>query len=681
MAMLRTLQKDPKELAQASLALSVIEASNNALLAAFADFKLFFDNYPNPYPYVYPLYHSGIFSLEECANNRDVAFFLQQILSDPKANCTEQSCAVNLLGKKLEDHGDFGLAKQMYAKLCDVKNWSAVGVFENFSGSGFNKDFGVLEHPEADHDFKNNINADVHWFDIPQPRLDRWWDLTGSFSISDAIIYTQTFINSEDDKEVLLMLGVSGSLKAWVNDYQVASVSEERNTNEDVYTYRVKLNKGYNRILLQLGSSELKMNNFLVRIADTNGYLQSDISSKSTMQLYTKAASYEVKQIPFSIEQYFEELVTKDPGNFINQLLLVAVYNRNEKQYEAHKVLAALRKMAPRSTLVSEKVAKTAQIEDNVVERTKELEFIKTNDPESFSGIVQLYHDASVKENWDLALSLLSKHDSLYGADIFSKTEFLNVLSKQKNFEKLGAEINLAYQKYPDEAKVVEMKYYMELSRTKDYRSALPVLTKFQEGNFNNDIFDLIIGAYLKIGAKKEAIDLLKKQILANPFLLKNYSQLIGIYYDVHMYNEALACLTTPLTMSPYNGAVYYWQGLIYAAMGNADNAIKSMKKAVYYSPTNYDAREKLRTLGNQKKLFDYFKQNDAVKLYHDAISNEKYAKEEAVILINDKREIVYPGNGAAEEQQEFLVYVNSQNAIQNYKEFNVPYNNSHKNS
>ena len=672
---LRKLQKDPKEMSNASLALAVVESSVESYQQAFADFKLFFDNSPDPYPYIYPLYHSGVFSDIDLKDKSNVSKFLEQILEDPKANCTIKACAIDRLARKLMQQGDFDGQRKICSGLNDVKNWSTAGVFENFSGSGFNKDFGVLAHPEAGYVFKNNINAEVQWFEIPNVRNDRWWDLTNNFFISNAIIYAQTFINSDEDKDVLLMIGVSGSLKAWVNDFQVANVSEERNTSEDVYTYRVKLQKGYNRVLLQLGSSEIKRNNFMVRIADLNGVLQTNIASVSSLQPYPKAQPYEVKQMPFFVEKYFEELVAKDPGNFINQVLLLLVYSRNEKKYEAHSVLAKLKKMAPVSTLVSQKAISIAQIDNNVVDETREKESIKTNDPESLPGTMLRYHDAVTKENWEQAISLLRKHDSLFGGTANTKLEFLGILGKQKKIEELGTEVNLAYQKYPDNEKIVETKYLMDFSRNKDYKSALPILTKYEENNFSENIFETVVEIYLKTGAKKDAIELLKAQIQNNPIYLKSYSQLVNIYYDTHQFDEALSTLRTTLQMSPYNGRYYYMQGLVYAAKGDPANAIKSMKKAIYYSPTNYDAREKLRTLQNEKKLFDYFKPNDAVKVYSDALTNDKYAKEEAVVLINDKRQIVYPENGAVEEQQELLVYINSQTAIQNYKEINIPYN------
>ena len=673
-AILRELQKS-NDKADASLALAMIELTEGHEAQAFKDFEIFYENHPNPYPYVYALYNSGIFSTGNAGNNEEVIDFFEKLMSDPRANCTVQSCAIDILGWSMERQGDFEAAKKIFDNLHDIKNWSTVGVFENVSGSGFNKDAGPVLLPWTYNKFTNKTGATVQWYDIPTARNDHWWDMSYLYDVSDAIVYTQTFISSEEDKDVLLMTGVSGSVKIWLNDLLVASVSDERNTDEDVYTYRVRLQKGVNRLLLQLGSSEIKKNNFLVRIADTAGSLVKDLKSTSTFQPYAKAAPYEIKQVPFFAETYFEKEVARQPDNFINQVMLLSVYNHNEKKYEAHKVLAKLKEMAPSSTLVAGKAIETAKIDDNIVEETKEKEFIKTNDPESLLGIGLRYVDAFAKENWDEATSIIDKRDSLYGESVTSEIERINILSKKKDFERVGAEINTAYDKYPDNEKIVELKYQKLLQQNKDFHKSRPILDKFLKDHYSVNIIDIIVSADLKTGDKNEAIDLLQKDIYNDPIAVVKYLQLVNICYEIHQFSNAMDWVKAALKQCPYNGYVYYMQGMIYCAQKDIINGKEMMKKAVYYSPTYYQAREKLRLLENKKSLFDLFKQNDVTRLYKDALANEKYAKEEGVVILNDKRQIVYPENGAGEEQVEMLVYINSQTAINQFKEYYIQHN------
>src|SRR5205823_14600506 len=115
------------------------------------------------------------------------------------------------------------------------------------------------------------VGAHVKWLEMKGNRMDKWIDLQYHFFADNSIIFAQTFVNSPVEQQVQLRIGTSGSLKAWVNDILVYTEPKERNNDLDTYNSRVKLNKGYNRILLQIGSSEINRSNFLVRITDDNG--------------------------------------------------------------------------------------------------------------------------------------------------------------------------------------------------------------------------------------------------------------------------------------------------------------------------------------------------------------------------------------------------------------------------
>ncbi len=498
--MLKQVQASGKNKAKASLALSVIEADDEHYLKAFNDFQLFCQYYPDPYPYFYALNSIGVFNKGECIGNNDVEFFLKKLLSDPKANATVRSCAINILAGNKEREGDFKAARKIYANISDIKNWSTVGVFENVAGSGFNKDFGVVTHPEADYKFTNNLGATVQWFDIPEVRNDRWQDLTNSHNISDALIYSQTFIKSDQDTNVFLKIGISGSLKVWLNDYQIASENEERNTDADVLTYQVKIQKGINRLLLQTGSSEINNNNFLVRLTDLNGNLLTNIKSDSHFEPYTKAQPYEINQIPFFAEKYFEDLVARYPDNLINQSLLLEVYNHNERKYEALKVLKELKKIAPHSSFVSGKVIATENFYGNINVAKDEKEYIKTNDSECLKSLIILYGEAFEKANWSEALRLQNKRIALFGETPFVKFEFIG-LTKKKNQERLNAEVDNAYKKYYDDEKIVEIKSLF-CTANKDTKNANAVLEEYLKAKYSEDVMDMLIENDLRASLK-----------------------------------------------------------------------------------------------------------------------------------------------------------------------------------
>lgn len=672
---LEKLESDEKEGAKASLALSLMDASDEHYSDGFRHFKAFFDKSSNPYPYVYAMSTSGIFTGEDNDRSKQVKQFFQKLLEDPNANVTIKSYAAEQLAGRMTNAGDMSDAKEMYRSLADIGPWSTVGVFENVSGSGFGKDFGVLAHPDNSSSFTNKTGAKVSWFDVPNPRSARWWDFEYQHDITNSIIYAQTFLTSDADRDVLMLTGVSGSMKIWINDFLVGSESEERNTDNDVYNYVVKLQKGTNRILIQLGASEIDNSNFMVRFADTSGNLITGLKASSQYAPYTKAQPYEVKQVPFFAEAFFEKKVDRNPDDMVAQLLLLKVYNHNDKRYEARKVAAKLKSMAPSSTLVSEAVVDALSRDKNVTDITKEMEAVKSKDPESLYGLILRYNDAESKEDWDECSRLLRRRKTLYGENEDTRTKELDIMGKKKENEKVISGVASAYKEYPNSATFALLQYLFVANASKDMRAAGNILRDYLSRNYSSRIYDVLIENYLKTGQVGEAIRSYRKLINDQPYAIGYYTKLSDVYYEMKDYKAALEWQQKAIDLAPYIGSFYYTKGLIYDAMNNKQDAKEMMRKAIYYSPTNYEARKKLRLLDGKKDLFEYFRTNNAEQIYKEALAAKKDIKDNAVFLLNDKQQVVYPENGAVEEHGEYLIQVINQSGVDDYKEISIPYN------
>lgn len=660
--------------AYADLLMTLIDADNGHYLAALKHYEDFTQIYPNSAPYTYALTTSGIFTQEESLNSPDAKIFWTTILEDKKYDVSTTGLAAEKIGDIYAGKGDVKESNKYYAMLKDVKNWSTVGVFDNTSGSGFNRDFGALAHPEADYSFTNKTGALVKWFSIPVPRNDRWWDLEYHFDVTNSIIYVQTFIESDADRDVVLMCGVSGSMKVWLNDYLVASEDEERNTDNDVYNYKVKLAKGVNRLLLQVGSSEIERNNYMIRITDLEGNLL-DLPSQPFANNYHKATPYTVTQIPFFAEQYFEEKLKNDPDNLIDLILLNNVYNHNEKKHEARTVAAKLKTLAPKSTLVSEEIIETLNRDNNYLDAAKEIESIKMNDPESLYGVILRYNDAENKEDWDEALSILNRWIELYGDNAETETKMLTIYNKKNEPAKVLEIVNKSYARWPDNTTFVIYKYFVTLNTDKDLRKANDILKNYLKRNYNEKIYEQVIENYFKLGEKQTGLKMYKKLVEDKPYAIAYYIDLASAYYNLHDYDEALLWQQKVIDIAPYVGRFYYNKALILESVNKKTEAYDVMKKAIYYSPTNYDARAKLRAYEGKKDLFSQLAENNAQAIYKDALAKNAYPDEDAVFLLSDQSQIVYPENGASEEKYEYLIQVLTQTGINSYKEVSLPYN------
>jgi tetratricopeptide (TPR) repeat protein len=445
----------------------------------------------------------------------------------------------------------------MYNKLGDVHNWSTVGVFENISSSGFNKDFGPLQHPEPGYDFKNNIGTNVQWFNIPDARNDRWLDMEFHYNIDNSIIYAQTFLESESARDVTMLLGVSGSVKLWLNDFQIVSEAEERNTDFDTYIYEVKLQKGVNRILVQLGSSEISRSNFMLRFCDEQGKMITDFKTSASFAPYTKATPYPVKRTPIFAEQYFENKLASGKANLLDKLMLSEIYSHNDKSYENRKITKLLKEEAPKNTIISEALVVAYSQDNNNTDLTREIEFIKTNDPESLIALQYRYNDAINKEDFDDATRLLNRRVELYGSNADTDLKLLNLLGKKKDVENLMKQYETSVKKYPNNVSFVAIDYRMQQDVYKNPKKAMDLLENFLKTNYSEDLMMALANDKMKQNKKQEGFDLLKKMLENKPYATSWYSNMADKYFEVRDYTSSADYLQKAIDLAPYVGTLF----------------------------------------------------------------------------------------------------------------------------
>jgi tetratricopeptide (TPR) repeat protein len=302
---LKQAASDADTKAEAYLALALVYWNEDKTKESFTAFQNFFSATDNPYPYLYALWTSPVIFEGYDKKNDEQLKFLRKLNSESKTNGTISAMVHSMLGKHFEAIGDFKKAEDEFAQIGAINNWQVLGSFDNTSGSGFNKDYGVLTNPQADAVFKNKVNADVMWFTPSFSRSDRWFDFNYYFVIESSVMYAQTFLKSETDQDVYFRSGNSGSLKIWVNDKLVTNIADERNCDLDIYINNVKLNKGYNRILVQIGESETNAANFMIRVTDKDGNVIKGLTASPAQQPYSKAGEYAVTSQGLFAEDFF----------------------------------------------------------------------------------------------------------------------------------------------------------------------------------------------------------------------------------------------------------------------------------------------------------------------------------------------------------------------------------------
>lgn len=669
------IQSGKPDYAMAQLVLTIAYEQDADEDNAFKAFKNFYTSYPEPFAHTYALFGKGFMYPDNPKTAAEAKALVQQMIDNPATPAYLKAAAITYIGGVLQRANQIPESKKLFTQLNDIKNWATVGTFENVSASGFNKSFGVLEHPEKSHVFTNYNGNPVKWFTIPDARNDRWLDMNYHHNTSNAIIYAQTFLQSAEDQEITLLLGVSGSVKLWVNDFLVVNESEERNTDCDVYSTNVKLQKGYNRILIQLGSSEFDSNNFMLRFADKQGKLLPAFASTAEPQAYQKAVPYSIQQYDFYPEKYFVNKIASRQANALEKILLIENYTKNEKKFEATQLGKELEKEYPHSTLVSEVLINVYIKNKNKTDVTREVESMKEHDPESYYALNERYYDAYNKEDYNEADKLLKRRIELYGLNQDAAVKQLYLYSKKNESEKVLSHVEKCVAEYPDNLTFFNVNYNLTNNYYKNKAKAISLLEDYLKKHFNDELIETLVNEKINEGKREEGIKIFMKLLEDQPYATMRYSKLGKRYLEVKDYQTALQWYQKTIDRAPYVGNILKDKAEVYELAGNKAEAIELYKKAIQYNPQGYDIRRKLSELEGKKDLFSYFKTDDISQLFKNSPTIKEYPNSNSIYLLKDQQQVIYPETGASEENFNYVIKILNEEGIKAWKEVDINYN------
>ncbi|MCX6156270.1 MAG: DUF3857 domain-containing protein [Candidatus Kapabacteria bacterium] len=659
---------------EALLALTLIADFEGESEAALKNFSLFYKSNPEPNPYLMALWSSRAIMSYSNDDYRKMSDFLQDIIESNKTNGMIKTMAHDFLSSAYIEKGSYSDAEKEVLKTGSIRKWSAVGTFENISSSGFNKNYLPIIHPEPEFNFKNKYNADVKWFDLPENNSHGWTFLWNFFTVTNSIVYVQTFCESSVETEAELRVGTSGSLRAWFNDQELISEPEERNNGLDCYIGTIKIHKGFNRILLQLGSSEIQNMNFLARICNSDGINISGLKFSTVISQYQKEMNFATKMIPNFAEKWFEDKLKANPDDLLNNILLSKLYALNDKSKEARKIGKQILKIAPNSIFALDNQMQLYNRSNNKTKTSLLLESIKQQAPESLISLTSKFEEEMKKENYEEAQAILDKVEK-FESTRNNRILFLNLkiqlIAALKKFEELYKYINLAYNESPNQYTFVNYKLILEKDIKKNIDGAVTVLKKYVKSHNNLTIRAKLAALMIEKQDLGAYFDLMQELIDDEPLRVDYISEMAGKYFDAGSYDKAIKNYLKCIQIAPYEAFYYQELGDCYKEKANYDLARSYYQKSIKYNPFSFNTRNKLRRLDNKKPLFDIFPEPDWSRLFKDAPNETDYPSENSIILYDDTRRIVYSG-GAMEEKVYLMVKVLTNQGRDDFKEYSV---------
>ncbi len=631
------------------------------------------DVYPlleNPNPYLIALWSSKAIMRVPPRMDENLTDFLEELVENPKTDGTVKAWIYEVLEQRYDWHYKIAKSNKAGVKIGAIYDWQAVGAFENISASGFDKSFPPIDHPESDFIFKNREGAGVKWFNLVKPALGKWMNLAMNFIFSNSIIYTQSFCNSTVDQEVQLRVGTSGSIKIWVNDNLVISESEERNNGLDTYVSTIKLNKGVNRILLQIGASEIDNCNFQVRITNNLGDPVKDLTFSTVYSPYKKETHYKSNQLNSAAEEYFQNKITENPQKLFYYLLLSDVYLMNDKTFEARKLLTEAQKLSPKSSYLLAKFMEVYSRTKNRTSLSLVIEKFKDIDPDNPEALDYIFNEELDKGNIDEAKKILERLrvNTIVTPDIIDKD--ISIAYQEKRIDDMIKIVEKGYDLYPNYLNFINMMYAVNIKQNR--KKAGEVLEDYLDKNNNYGIREKLADHYSEQGDVKSFISNYQQIIDYEPNSIEKYYQIALKYFNIQKYKESIEYIKKCIEIAPYVGTYHEELANAYQELNDKDNARQSYLRCLELNPYDFQARDKLRLLDNKKSLFESFATLDYYKIFKEAPAAEKYPGEFALILLNSVNKIVYSG-GASEEKHHYLVKIFTSRGRDIFKEFSVP--------
>jgi tetratricopeptide (TPR) repeat protein len=476
---LRAAIQEDQDNGRAYLALSYLYQFQYKYVQAWEQYQKIFSLEKNYYPYIHAAILTPKFMLNINKKKSQIISLLEQTLDDEHSDGFIQAIIHERLGNYYIEHDKVEKARKHFNTIGAIINWKLIGPFDNISASGFDNVYPPeLAYDEnKEYEGKNGIPA--KWFPLKAVRSDHWIDLQRYFPYNNSVFYGNTFIHSPQKQTIHFRVGTSGSLKAYLNDELMAAYFDENNNGIDTYVVETELQKGWNRILIKCGFSEINQCNFLVRITDINGFPIPDMQVSIQAQPYQSRPGAVAKNIPITTETFFQERIAKNPDHLENYLLLSDCYLQNDKAVEAELILREAMKQAPKNALIYQQILEAYLRGEKYDEYYTTIEKIYMLDKctpyaleNKFNQYINNRDSEKAEEILNQLIALVPESPKLYQYQ-------LQLYAKKNLDDKIFKTSQEMYKKYPDDWETVEMEARLSVLRTKSYDRSIKIIKSF----------------------------------------------------------------------------------------------------------------------------------------------------------------------------------------------------------
>lgn len=544
------------------------------------------------------------------------------------------------LAKFYLQYGKVKEAKTLYQNLGFVDEFILIGPFDNEGETGFEK----VYPPENEINFEKYYSGkgfDVSWFENKIKPYFGYIYLKSIFRPDKNVCaYALTYLYSEKDRFCVLRIGSDEGIKLWLNDILIFSKNATRPAYPDQDSILVKLNKGWNKVLLKICQTEEDWG-FFLRITENDGTplkLKCKVTREEARKVKKEVKIDFTSQGNLGIINNLEKLSEKNKD--VNLKIYLAYlylkfqpYDKEEKREK--KILESAVSLNSQDFLIYHLLSLADEDENkkrNYLEKAKE---INDNDLKAEIEIAKIFISkklfALAEERLNYVLSKNPSHPEaiFYKGEIFHKRGWRNLAFEE--FKK-AIEVSPNY----SEANLFFCRYLKEDFQS-DPLKILDNYYKLKNINFiytapREELFELL----LRFEKYDEAIENYEEVINFSPYYIPAYQEISKVYKIRKDYDKAIYYLKKVLEFSPYNEEIYKEIGICYNYKNEKENAIKFLEKSIALKP-DPEISQYLSYLSPEKEEFDKEFKEDVEKIIKNSPKREDYPNCNAVYLLDKK--------------------------------------------
>lgn len=577
------------------------------------------------------------------------------------------------IGKYYERIAQLDTAKLYFNRIGAVKTWDIIGPFENISGSGYYNEF----PPEREfNDQKKYLGKEsrlINWFEPEEYRTDGWLDFLCYFSEPNSIFYGNTFIYSEEKQKIQIRVGTSGSLRTFLNDQLILETSTETNNNSDTFIAETFLQKGWNRLLIKVGYSEIDYCNFMVRITDESGFNKNNLLYSSDRKGYSVIKNEEVKLIKSEVESFFENRLKLHPENPINYLLLGEAYSINHKSYQAELIYKEGMNKFPENILFPIHLAGRYMRDYKSTLYYTLIDMVDKRSDEIPLIIESKLNKEMAEKNKESFTSLFEKYKSKLVDSATSYKYFIFYHAIQGKVNELVTLVDSAYSKFPNNYEFVFFKANLDYSRTRNFGPTIKILEDYTLNHYSPTALKYLLSLYKASSDWDKWRSVYNTLLKFEPAEANYYYEMAQTLYQTMDYQNAISALNSAIKISPFNSDYHFLLGLCQIAIGEKKEGLNSFKTAIQNNYTNYEARDQVKLITNNSDSMNYWENMNIDEIISTAPGEVEYPSYDAVTIENNLYYNIYDGR-ASEYIEELLVRVLNENGVDWYSNVTIPY-------